>query len=327
MRATINLLKIRATVFGFLVAIILGFVAGFQLLGQSRDYENYLIYFDFASNSLLPEVLAHRFEPGFAVLAYLLAAFQLGGPSIYSFIVGGSMFLKYFSLRTTINFWPTYAVFTIYYIARYFTLFEMTVLRTAVAIAIAFFVFFTRNDHEYRWKHLLLLLVAVSFHYSSIIFIPIYILRPERKGTVIAAGVVCFITILVSRSLALEFLPNYVPVFTTYNEFTKSTILPVPFAVDIVFFLFVLFQWNNNDTLMKTCALGMAISVAFHFSFLDYSIFASRFRELLSIFFLLYIVRAITYARNETKCAAVIFAAVSAAIHLYATYIHDTLLT
>ena len=326
MRATINLSMIRATVFGLPIAVVLGFVAGFQLLGQSPDYENYLFYFDFARDSSFPDLLEYRFEPGFAVLTYLLATFQLSGPAIYSSIAGASMFLKYLSLRTTENFWPTLTVFTLYYTARYFTLFEMTVLRTAVALSIAIFVFYSRKAHEYRVKHLLFLLGSVSMHYSAIIFIPIYLIRPSKRMTVLAVGAAFFITILAARSLALVLLPSYVPVFATYDEFTRATLLPIPFAVDLFFLAFVLSNWEKNDGLMKSCAVGMVISAAFHFSLLEYSLIASRFRELLSVFFLLYVTRSVGYAQDEIKYTAIAYAILSGTLHFYGVYIYEPLL-
>lgn len=327
MRATIKISTLRTSLCALLLAIFLGYLAGFQIPGQSRDYANYLIYFDFANESSWPEVLAYRFEPGFATLTYLLVALQLSGAAVYSLIAGGSIFVKLMALRTATHFWLSLAVLTLYYVARYFTLFEMTVLRAGVALSIAFYVFYSRIAHEYRAKHLLLLIVAVSMHYSAIAFFPIYLIRPSTRAAVIAIGTASFITILIVKNVALSILPNYVPVFATYHEFSKATLLPIPFVVDIAFLFFVLLNWRGNDALMKTCALGMAIGIAFHFSLLDYSMLAGRFREILSVFYLLYVVRAVGYARNEMKYAAVAYAAVSAILHLYAAYVHDPLLT
>ena len=164
------------------------------------------------------------------------------------------------------------------------------------------------------------------FHYSAIIFIPVYLFRSPSRLSVVFAGLACFVAILSARNIALAVLPSYVPVFATYHDFTKATILPKPFAVDILFILFALFMWKNSDSLMRTCVLGMLISVSFHFSLLDYSILASRFRELLSVFFLLYIVRSVSFSNNEIKYITISYAAVSAVLSLYATYIYDPLL-
>ena len=327
MRATIKLSTLRALIFSLLLAICLGYLAGFQIPGQSRDYANYLIYFDFAKESSWPEVLAYRFEPGFATLTYFLVSLQLSGAAVYSYIAGVSIFLKFVALRTKAHFWLSLATLTLYYVARYITLFEMTVLRAGIALSIAFYVFYSRIAHEYRAKDLLLLLVAVSMHYSAIVFIPIYLIRPSTRATVVALGAASFIAILTVKNVALNILPSYVPVFATYHDFSKATLLPIPFAVDIAFLLFVLLNWSRSDALMKTCALGMVMGVAFHFSLLEYSLLASRFRELLSVFFLLYVVRTVGHGKNEMKYATIGYAAVSAALHLYAAYIHDPLLT
>lgn len=327
MKTTIKISTIRAFFCALIFSIGLGYLAGFQILGQSRDYENYLIYFAFAKESSWLDILSYRFEPGFATLTYILVSLQLSGAAVYGIIAGASIFLKFVALRTTAHFWLSLAVLAFYVVARYFTLFELTVLRAGVALSIAFFVFYSRAAHEYRATHLILLLVAVSMHYSAIAFIPIYLVRPSTRSVVLTLTAATFFTILAAKNAALTILPSYLPVLATYGEFSKATILPMPFAVDIAFLLFVLRHWDKNDALMKTCALGMAISVAFHFTLLEYSVVASRFRELLSVFYLLYVVRAMGYARNEVKYATIGYTVVSATLHLYAVHFHDPLLT
>lgn len=319
--------RIRAFSCALITAVFLGYVSGHQLLGTSRDYENYIIFFDWLKSTPANEIFSYRFEPGFILLAAGLATLQITSTAIYTCIASITIFLKYIALQSTRNFWPVFAALTLYYAARYFTLFEMTVLRATIALSLAFLAFYTRTGHEYRTKDLLLLLAAVSIHYSAIVFIPIYLIRPLNRTTIIALGAASFITIFATKNIALALLPDYVPVFGTYQELTKATLLPIPFAVDIVFFCFVLLNWRKNDALMKTCALGMAIGIAFHFSLLEYSLLAGRFREILSLFYLLFVVRAVGCARSEMKYATVAYAAVSAALHLYAGYVHDPLLT
>lgn len=319
--------RLRAFSCALLIAVALGYVSGHQLLGTSRDYENYIIFFDWLKSIPANEAFSYRFEPGFILLAAGFATLQISSAAIYGCIASITIFLKYIALQSTRNFWPVFAALTLYYAARYFTLFEMTVLRATVALSLAFLAFYARTAHEYRTKDLLLLLAAVSMHYSAIVFIPIYLIRPVNRATVIALGATSFVIILATKNIALAILPDYVPVFGTYQELTKATLLPIPFAVDIAFFCFILFNWRRNDALMKTCALGMAIGIAFHFSLLEYSLLASRFREILSVFYLLYVVRAVGYARNEVKYATIAYAAVSATLHLYAGYVHDPLLT
>ena len=326
MRLTISISTGRAMLFGSLMAVVFGITSGFQIIGISRDYANYQIYFDFARNSPLHEVLSYRFEPGFAVLVCFLTALPLCGGAVYSAIAGASIFIKYAALKSTKNFWTVSIVFTLYYATRYFTLFEMTVLRSAVALSIVFFVFYSRTEYEYRAKHICLLLVAASMHFSAIIFIPIYLVRPLSRITVATTGAAFFVAILAAKNLAIDVLPNYIPVFATYTDFTEATLLPIPFTLDIVFLVFVLLNWDKNDFLMKSCALGMAISVAVHFSSLEFSMLASRFRELLSVFYLLYVVRAVGCTRGEMKYITVAYGVVSASLYLYANYIHDPLL-
>lgn len=319
--------KLRAFSCALFISVVFGYVSGHQLLGTSRDYENYIIFFDWLKSTPANEVFSYRFEPGFILLAAGFATLQISSAAIYTCIASATIFLKYIALQSTRNFWPVLAALTLYYAARYFTLFEMTVLRATVALSLAFLAFYSRTAHDYRTKDLLLLIAAVSIHYSAIVFIPIYLIRPLNRTRVIALGTASFVTIFATKNIALAILPDYVPVFGTYQEFNRATFLPIPLAVDIAFFIFVLFNWRKNDALMKTCALGMAIGIAFHFSLLEYSMLAARFREILSVFYLLYVVRAVGYARTEMKYATVAYAAVSATLHLYAAYVHDPLLT
>lgn len=327
MKAKIKIPMLRAFSCALILAIGLGHLAGHQILGQSRDYANYLIYFDFAKESTWLDILAYRFEPGFATITYALASLQLSGAAIYGTIAGMGIFLKFLALRTTVRFWPCIAALFFYIAARYFTLFELTVLRAGFAFSIVFFVFYTRVAHEYRGMQLLLLLLAASMHYSAIIFIPIYLIRPSTRLVLLKFSLATFLAILATKNVALAILPNYVPVFATYEEFSKATTLPIPFAVDIALLLFALRYWDKNDNLMKTCVLGMAFSIVFHFTLLEYSIMASRFREILSVFYLLYTIRAISCAQNRIKYIAIGFAIVSSMLHFYGMFFYDPLLT
>lgn len=308
------------------MAIVLGLCSGFQVLGFSRDYENYLLYFDFVTESSWTEVFAYRFEPGFAVLASALTAAHLSGPAVYSVIAGACIFIKYFALRSAKKFWPVIGIFTFYYLLRYLALFEMTVLRATVAFSIGFYVFYTRRPHEYRAKQMLLLLLAIMMHYSAVVFTVAYAIGPTSRKRVVVTASFVFLAIVATKTIALAVLPNYVTVFSSYNEFDRATLLPIPFAVDLMFFLFALLAWDKNDPLMKTSVLTMGVAAAFHFALLDYSVLAARFRELLSVFCLLYVTRAVSVAPNGMKYATLAYAAFSAALYGYGTYFHDPLL-
>jgi hypothetical protein len=309
------------------MAIVLGYVAGNQLLGVSRDYQDYLQFFDWSARVPLEHALSHRFENGFTLLVAMLNEARLDSVSVYAVIAGVAIFVKYFALQSRNHFWLIFTAFTFYYLLRYYTLFEMTVLRATVALALAFYVFYTRDRYEVRIKHIALLALASTMHVSSVIFLPIYLIKPAGRVVVIGVGLICFVSVVLAQYAVFEVLATYIPLLNSYRGYGQASLLPVPFAFDIAFLVFVLANWARNDCLMKTSAMGMVIGVAMHYSLLEHAILAGRFRELLSVFYLLYVVRAVTYPRTFVKYGSIAFMLVTALLYAYATYIHDPLLT
>jgi hypothetical protein len=318
---------LRALTVSAFFAAALGLASGYQVLGLSRDYENYFLFFDFVRSSSVTGIFAHRHEPGFSLLVFMLSRLSLSNVAIYSSIAALCIFIKYQALGTSKNYWLVVVIFTFYYAARYLTLFEMTVIRATVAASIAFFVFYRKTDYGYDWRDVLWLILATLMHYSAFVFIFIYFLQLRSRASVIAIGSLVFVAIAVSKNLALAYLSETTAVFSTYSSFNKATFLPIPFAVDIAFLGFVLANWKINDQVMKTCAIGMTMAVVFHFSLLEYSLIAARFREILSFFSILYVVRAVGYSTDNMKVAALAYAVASSVLHLYIFYIYDPLLT
>jgi len=320
--------RIRAVMCASLLASTLGVIAGFQLIGTSRDYDNYLYFFQAISELSSFEIFEYRFEPGFTALTYALVNANLEAAAIYTVFATLALFTKIWALKDLKNYWVALLLFLVFYLGRYFTLFEMTVLRAALAFSIGFFVFMNRSDSGYQAKDVLLLGIAITMHFSALIFIPIYIYTPKNRYQVISAALIFFIMAASIKEVALSLLPNVFVVIATYDEFNEaSTLLPKPMILDIAFLAFMLYKWRFADAAMKTSVYGFSIGLAFHFSMVDYSILASRFRELLSLFLLIYVVRSMDCTSKITRVTSIGYAILSSALHLYTTHIHDPLLT
>ena len=164
-------------------------------------------------------------------------------------------------------------------------------------------------------------------HVSSVVLLLIYLIRPAGPVIVIGVGLASFISIVMIQHAVFDVLSIYFPLLNNYRSLGQAALLPIPFAFDIAFLIFVSANWARNDCLMKTCAMGMSLGIAMHYSLLDHAILAGRFRELLSIFYILYMVRAVTYPRTFVKYGSVVFFMFRAILHAYAMYIHDPLLT
>jgi hypothetical protein len=98
------------------MAIVLGYVAGYQLLGVSRDYQEYLNFFVWTTQVPLEYALAHRFENGFTLLVAMLNEARLDSVSVYAVIAGVAIFVKYFALQSRNHFWLIFTAFTFYYL-------------------------------------------------------------------------------------------------------------------------------------------------------------------------------------------------------------------
>jgi len=308
-------------------AVALALVAGYQVVGVSRDYTNYLDFFSNVIASIGDFDLAYRFEPGFSLSVYLLALAGLSPQLIYCSIVFVIVLMKYLSLSERENYWVALLIFSFYFLARYFVLFEMTVLRAACAFAFAFFVFFRKSDYKIRATEVLVLLLAITFHYSAAIFLLIYFAGNLSRRRVLFISCSVFLIVLSFKSTVVSILPQYLNVFGTYEEFGPATLLPVPYLIDLIYLGFIILYWNKNDVAMKYCALGLSIGAALHFSLLDYSLLAGRFRELTSVFVLIYVVKASTSGSTKVRYFSWLYVFSTGILNMYATFVHDPLLS
>lgn len=315
-------------IFAIITATLLGSIAGHQFIGTSRDYENYLNFFQFAQDVSIHELLTNRFEPGFMLISKALVDMNISGPWTYSIIAALCIFLKIYVIRSCKHFFLAASVLLIFYFLRYFTLFEMTVLRATVASSLAFFVFFSRNDTKYNWQHVALLMLAVSMHYSAIIYFLIYLYVPKKRIELLVLTIILFFGIFILKNIVVEFLSQYISLFNEVSNMGASTFLPKPTIIDILFVIFMLSSWQSNDFQMKTAAYGAIFGLVLHFALIDMTVLAGRFRELMSIFYLIYIVKMIDNKNpNYMKLITFLFILVSGFAHLYVGYIHDPLLS
>lgn len=308
-------------------AMILGVMAGYQFLGTSRDYDNYLIFFDQIHHHRLSDILDYRFEPGFELISYLLATLLQSGAAIYTIISGICIAIKVLGVSQLKNFWLVIPAFLVFYLSRYFTLFEMTVLRVALAASIAFFVFLLREGDKIRLQDLLLLGIAVSMHYSAIFFVFIYFFQPKTRVGIIFSSVCIFFWILFTKNIVIDITKDLLFVFSTYKNFTEATFFPKPMILDIIFLCFMLFFWHHADLQMRTAIFGVLLSFVLHFSLLEFSLIAGRFRDLLSLFFVVYVVRSFHQEIMIVRLGSTIFLILSGLAHIYSSYVHDPLLT
>lgn len=309
------------------LAVILGLVAGNQYLGVSRDYQNYLEFFELvrSGDGLLD--IETRFEFGFAALVYWLVRLGLGNVAIYGVICAICVMIKGFAIRMSELSIGLIAILLFFYLSRYFILFEMTVLRASVAFAIIFFVFWRKRDFDFHLDEFVLLLIAVGFHYSAVVVLAVYFLgRLKPSGVILLVLLIFLFGVLAKDLLFVEFQAIF-PVLSSYQELdARATTLPIPFMLDIALVVVAVYLWDESDVAMKYSVIGLLLSIAIHFSMLELPIIAARFRELLSVFVLIYIARASLSASPWMRGMAIGFALLSGVLNFYAMTVYDPLL-
>lgn len=315
----------------FLFSLTLAIIASYQVMGESRDYINYLNFFNFIiAHHLQAFDYSYRFEPGFTSVAYVLAWAGFDALLIYFIIAGFAVLIKYSSLLSVSSdkrYWAAFTIFSYYFFTRYFVLFEMTVLRATCAFALAFFVFFKRNNESYRFWDVVILVVAVTFHYSAIVFLPIYFLRGLTLGRIAGFFLVAFAVVSSSKNFMLSQLPEYFVVFNMYEGSGSANPFPLPYLVDLAYFFGFMLMWRANDMAMKYCLAGVALGAAFHFSLFELSILASRLRELLSVFILIHVVRASLSRLSHVRVFSWAYAFTSGLLNFYGMLVYDPLLS
>jgi hypothetical protein len=307
-------------------AAFLGVVAGYGILGESRDYQNYIDFFQRVVENSGDLDFSYRFEPGFTLLTHALALGTSDSALIYTAIVFFITLLKYFALPTERRHLVAVVIFSFYFLCRYFILFDMTVLRGACAFSVAFYVFMKRSNDKINLVDVALLGAAATLHYSALVFIPIYLAPNPSPARILLISISLFLAILISKSDLLQVLPSYFQVFSRYDAGRTAATIPVPYLLDLMYLVLMLAFWKSNDTAMKYCALGFALSAPIHFAMLDYSVIASRFRELLSVFILIYVVRASQSDRPVLRHLTWTYVIFSGLLNLYIVTVHDPLL-
>lgn len=307
-------------------SLIIGIICGYQLIGLSRDFENYAEFFEIVREAVDYLNINYRFEPGFSALVYGLTRIGFDNYFIYSTIVILFVFIKYFSIEFSDKYFFVIFLFTFYLICRYIVLFEMTILRAGCAFSLAFYVFYRKSDYSIKWVELAILVVAIMFHYSAVVFILLYFLKPTSLNKILIFTIVIFVFIYIVKTIIVLYFSEYSIFIASYENFGEAAFLPIPFILDILFLLFIIFRFKSADISMQYAILGMAFGIAFHFSLIDYVVLASRFRELLSIFFLIYVVRSVYCDDDNVRYASYSYVLLSSLMHLYVYFIHDPLL-
>lgn len=155
-----------------LICLLLIFIAGFRPIGIDHDSISYLNEINLLEGNYL-----FFKEPMYGIIKYINSLFpnQTGQIFFLIFAILG-VSLKILAIRQ-LSLLPIYSIFV--YICLYFILHEMTQIRVGVATAIFLLAIpdiYNRNFKSFIFKTVL----AMMFHYSSVIMLLIYFLNPYK---------------------------------------------------------------------------------------------------------------------------------------------------
>lgn len=280
--------------FSVSLIIVMSWLAGSQFLGESKDYGYYLIFFDKIRGVNTFGDIETRFEPAFTLLAFVIAWFFESNAWVYGVIAFFALSLKIIALmdNRNKNIAVVFFVFFFLYFFRYFALYELTQLRACIGMSLVFCVFMTRYEFEIRWWDIVILIVACLFHYSATLFFLVYFIRPKVVWTPVLVFIAVLFVLLLAKYSIYGYFEGVFQVFEMYSRSVavddQAVALPVTMALDIFLVIIGLLFWEKNDFRMKVSLVGLMIGFSIYWSFLDYNVIAHRFRELTSVFALIY---------------------------------------
>lgn len=178
-----NMQKERNGLF-LLVSVVLVFLAGFRGDGVSKDYHVYKAYFNEADS--YSEYFSNTFrEPSFTFIPVTLKILGIYSErmvfTVFALIgvfISGVAIYKYS---------PYPAASLLLFYSNYFVLHEMTQIRVGIACGFLLLSLqFVKNRNII--KFLSCILLGTFFHYTAVLFVPVYFLNTERISKYFYAG-------------------------------------------------------------------------------------------------------------------------------------------
>ena len=296
--------------------LVLIFTAALRTPNSDRDYQNYLDFFNKAPDLII--------EPFFILISVLIKS-TFGNSYILLFFSFSllSLSLKYFAIKRLTELWFISAFI---YFSYFFILHDLTQIRAGVASSFLFLlvpVIFDRKPILF----ILLCISAICFHYSAIIFLPLWFVNKGFGRTflylLIPLGYLFyFLNFDLFFSLPFESINSKLSVYKTLQdhdtEREKINVFNFFFLLKILIFYLLLFKFNYLYNINKYFGIIISIYGLSLFSFLFFSkmpIVSFRIYELLGVIEIL--VFTFIYYLFKPKLVPLLFYLIIAALNFY----------
>lgn len=261
-----------------LIIILLILFAGLQL-NFSDDYQSYRGLFSEINS--IKDVINTILEPGFAVLIFTFKKIGLGFNTFLLFIAFCSITLKKKAIKklSSLPYLSLLLYFLLYYITQ-----DVIQIRQGLAIAVCFYaIIFVTEKNPFAFFGAVF--IAITFHYSAIIFLPVYFLKNINLKNKRLILFLVFISLLISSVNILSII-NWVNTSFLHSSYifhklkiydtVSISIISVTFIIRLLIYIFYIF-FTDNDNQNKLYAniylLGIFIFSMFH----SVEILAARF--------------------------------------------------
>lgn len=254
-----------------------------EMIGS--DTPNYAMYYELISGHVITGgfgvAIATRLEPGFI---FLIKVLSLITPSPQILIITTSLFF----MCSFVRFISKYSIMPWLSAIMFFTLFfngSMNVMRQYISIGILLFSFDYILQNKFK-KFLILVFLAVMFHYTSIVFLGAYFLRNMKVSSALLKKVLGFLPVVVVLSYVL--LRIVLGIFHAYglydyyddqNEHIAGG-AKLATAIELLLALLVIFISNHAWGILRhdtSVNLGPVNNILFLFSLVGLGMIAISF--------------------------------------------------
>jgi hypothetical protein len=253
---------------------LLFFFAAFRGPNVDRDYQGYIEYYNDVINQSFLGV-----EPTFSFISHLVNT--ISNNNLYLFVIYAlfGVLIKFYAIKKLTHLWLFSALI---YFCNFFLLHEMTQIRIGVASGLLLLSIVPIQERQ-TGKFLILMLLAVSFHYSAIVGLPLYFINGNKFNIKIYSILIPFaylvyfmnfnlFSLIGEASIPIHLIQIKYASYSSANIEFGETINPFNYVYlsRCLLSYFFIFSWRHltkdsvyNVILLKIYIISMFFFIAF----------------------------------------------------------------
>ena len=280
-----NIFITKSNVVNLIFALITALFIYYQWFGQPPDILNYELYYSLIDDGDLIQNFS-RFEPGFKFISGIAKSLDFELLFYFSSLCFLTILIKLNSLFHVRCFSVYFAFF-----ADFVFLHEFAQVRLSIALMFVFLAFnnYIQNN---RSKILFYSLLAIFFHYSTLIFFVLFLIPKKYLIRIIdteAKMIFLCLVVCISLKSCLLFLEYFNPLVFKYmesNEGNSVNLLSAKSIIAIILLSICLLDYRLFNYNAKFIVFIGALSVISKIILSEVPVFAHRLSEMLNISFL-----------------------------------------